>query len=141
MAHLRHNEKSHFMEPLFRRVRLPEILLDRRSREPLHEQIARQLAKSLREGHMSGGSRLPSTRRLAGMLSVSRNTVLLAYESLAADDLIYSVHGSGARVRNFAPPTLPPLTGLLSAAMYPELVTIFADMDGNPFYLRHPDRL
>jgi DNA-binding transcriptional MocR family regulator len=73
------------------------------------------------------------------MLGVSRNTVLVAYESLAADDLIDNVHGSGARVNNFAPVTLPPMTGLLSAAMYPELVTPFADPDGNPLYLRHPD--
>ena len=140
MADLKHNGKSQFMEPLSSRIRLPEILLDRQSRESLHEQITRQVAKAIREGTLRRGCRLPSTRLLARMLGVSRNTVLVAYESLAADDLIHNVRGSGARVNNFAPVTLPPMTTLLSAAMYPELVTLFADPDGNPFYLRHPDR-
>ena len=128
------------MEPLSSLIRLPEILLDRQSRESLHKQITHQVAKAIREGTLRRGCRLPSTRLLARMLGVSRNTVLVAYESLAADDLIHNVHGSGARENNFAPVTLPPMTGILTAAMYPELVTLFADPDGNPFYLRHPDR-
>ena len=140
MADLAHNGNSQFMEPLFKGVQLPEIVLDRQSREPLHEQITRQVAKVIREGSVRRGCRLPSTRLLARMLGVSRNTVMVAYESLAADDLIQSVRGSGARVNNVAPVTLPPITRLLSAAMYPELVTFFADPDGNPFYVRHPDR-
>jgi len=43
MADLTHNGKSQFMEPLSSGIRLPEILLDRQSREPLNEQITRQL--------------------------------------------------------------------------------------------------
>ncbi len=74
------------------------------------------------------------------MLGVSRNTVVIAYETLCAQDLILNVPGSGARVNNFAPMTLPPMARLLSAAMYPALVTLLHDPDGNPFYLRHPDR-
>ena len=70
---------------------------------------------------------VPSTRLLARMLSVSRNTVLVAYESLAADELIHNLHGSGARVTNCSPLALPPMTSLLSAAKYPNLVTLFAD--------------
>jgi DNA-binding transcriptional regulator YhcF (GntR family) len=140
MADLAHNRKSHFMEPLSREIRLPEILLDRQSSEPLHEQITRQVGKAIRGGNLRRGCRLPSTRLLARMLGVSRNTVLIAYETLAAENLIRNLHGSGARVSNFAPVTLPPMASLLSAAMYPELVTLFADPDGNPFYLRHPDR-
>lgn len=121
--------------------RLPEILLARQSSEPLYEQITRQLAQSIREGKLRSGSRLPSTRVLARMLGVSRNTVLIAFESLAARDLIRNAHGSGARVSNYAPVTLPPMASLLSAAMYPEIVTLLDDPDGNPFYLRHPDRI
>ncbi len=86
------------MEPLSSGIRLPEIPLDRQSREPLHQQITRQVAKAIREGNLGRGCRLPSTRLLARMLSVSRNTVLVADESLAADDLIHNVHGSGAHV-------------------------------------------
>src|SRR5436305_12370187 len=77
MADLRQNGKSQFMEPLSSDIRLPDILLDRQSREPLHKQITRQIAHAIREGSMRPGCRLPSTRRLAHMLSVSRNTVLV----------------------------------------------------------------
>lgn len=140
MADLTDNGKSQFMEPLSRQIGLPEIGLDRRSPEPLREQIVRQLTNAIRGGKLPRGSRLPSTRVLASMLGVSRNTVLVAYESLAADDLIRNVRGSGASVNNFAPVTLPPVTGILSAAMYPEVVTLLDDPDGNLFYLRHPAR-
>ena len=119
---------------------MPEIVLDRQSREPLHVQITRQMAGAIRDGRLRRSGRLPSTRLLARMLGVSRNTVLIAYESLAADDLIRNVRGSGTRVNDFAPVTLPPMTGLLAAAMYPETITLLADPDGNPFYIRHPDR-
>lgn len=139
MADLAHNGKSQFMEPPFRSIRLPEVLLDRQSCEPLHQQITRQVVTAIREGNLRCGCRLPSTRLLARMLGVSRNTVLVAYESLAADDLVQNVRGSGALVKNFGPVTLPPMTKLLSAAMYPELVTVLCDPDGNPFYLRHPE--
>ena len=117
-----------------------EILPDRQSRGPIHEQITRQVAKAIREGKLRRDCRLPSTRLLARMPGGSRNPVPVAYESLAADDLIHNAHGSGARVNNFAPVTLPPKTGLLSVVMYPELVAHFADPGGNPFYLRYPDR-
>jgi DNA-binding transcriptional regulator YhcF (GntR family) len=131
-------------EPLhgatMRTGRLPEVLLARQSGEPLYEQITRQLAQSIREGKLRSGARLPSTRVLARMLGVSRNTVLIAYENLAAANLILNAQGSGARVNNFAPVTLPPMASVLSAAMYPEIVTLLGDPDGNPFYLRHPDR-
>jgi DNA-binding transcriptional regulator YhcF (GntR family) len=128
------------MEPLARQMELPNILLARQSGEPLYEQITRQVAQSIREGRLRRGSRLPSTRLLARMLGVSRNTVLIAYENLGAQDLIRNVPGSGARVGNFAPVTLPPIASLLSAAMYPEIGTLLHDPDGNPFFLRHPDR-
>ena len=140
MADLAHNGKIQFMEPLSSRSQWPEILLDRQSGESLHEQITRQVATAIRQGTLRRGCRLPSTRLLARMLGVSRNTVVTAYELLAAEELIRNVHGSGALVNSYAPLTLPPMTGLLAAARYPEVVTLFADPDGNPFYLRHPDR-
>src|SRR5262249_2944374 len=60
IADSRQNGKSHFMEPLARRIRLPEVLLDRASREPLYEQIARQIAQAVRGGKLRHGARLPS---------------------------------------------------------------------------------
>ena len=128
------------MEPLLKTGGFPDILLARQSKEPLYEQITRQLAESIRDGKLGGGCRLPSTPVLARLLGVSRNTVLIAYETLAARNLIRNVHGSGARVSTSAPVKLPSMASVLSAAMYPEMVTIFDDPDGNPLYMRHPDR-
>ena len=127
------------MEPLASRIVVPDILLDRQSREPLHQQITRQIAGAIREGKLRRHMRLPSTRSLARLLGVSRNVAIVAYEALTADGLIRSMHGSGAWINQFAPISLPPIRGLLSAAMYPERLSLFADPDGNLLYIRHPD--
>ncbi len=121
-------------------IALPEILLDQASREPLYKQISGQIAQAIREGKLGSGARLPSTRTLARMLGISRNTVLIAYETLAAEDLILSEHGSGARVNNWAPVGLPTMAKLLYEARYPECITLLGDPDGNPLYLRHDTR-
>ena len=137
MANIGQNEKSHFMEPLLETVTLPEILLDQASGEPLYEQISRQIAQAIRQGKLGRGARLPSTRTMAHMLGVSRNTVLIAYETLAAEDLIRSERGSGAHVNNWAQVALPRMAILLHEAQYPERITLLADPDGNPLYIRH----
>src|SRR6185436_6513161 len=77
-----------------RDVLLPSIVLDRASTLPLFQQLRTQLARAIRDG-LAGGTRLPSTRVLARLLRVSRNTVLAAYDDLAADGLIRSRRGSG----------------------------------------------
>ena len=66
---------------------LPHITLERTGTVPLHRQIGTQLARAIRSG-AADGARLPSSRVLARLLGVSRNTVLIAYEELAAEGLI-----------------------------------------------------
>jgi GntR family transcriptional regulator/MocR family aminotransferase len=121
-------------------IALPEILLDRASREPLHTQISRQIAQAIREGKLGRGARLPSTRTLARMLGTCRNTVSIAYETVAAEDLIRSERGSGTRVHNWVPVALPTMANLLDEARYPECITLLGDPDGNPLYLRRHTR-
>ena len=118
----------------------PGILLNHDSCEPLYEQISRQIAQAIRQGKLGRGARLPATRTMARMLGVSRNTVLIAYETLAAEDLIRSERGSGARVNNWAQVALPRMAILLHEAQYPERITLLADPDGNPLYIRHDMR-
>ena len=141
MADLAHTGEEPLDGATLSTTRLPEILLARQSSEPLHQQIAHQIAQSIRQGDFCRGSRRPSTRVLARMLGVSRNTVLVAYENLAAADLIRIAPGSGARVGDSSPVTLPRVACVLAAAMYPEIVTLLDDPDGNLFYLRHPARI
>src|SRR4051812_46293447 len=82
---------------------------------PLALQIQEQLRVAIREGRLLVGERLPSTRRLAEHLGVSRGTVVEVYEQLVAEGYVDSAVGSGTRVaripgverpdRTEAPPT------------------------------------
>jgi GntR family transcriptional regulator / MocR family aminotransferase len=77
----------------------PELMiaLDRTG-VPLALQIQEQLRAAIREGRLLAGERLPSTRRLAVRLGVSRGTVVEVYEQLVAEGYVVSVVGSGTRV-------------------------------------------
>ncbi|MFY9727176.1 MAG: winged helix-turn-helix domain-containing protein [Bryobacteraceae bacterium] len=117
---------------------MPPILLERISRVPLHRQIYHQVAQSIRCGAIHHQARLPSTRLMAKLLGVSRNTVLAAYDDLAADGLVRGETGSGMRVNGSAPARSGMFFGLghvIRAANYPASVLALADPDGNPIYV------
>ena len=65
---------------------------------PLAQQIQEQLRVAIREGRLLAGERLPSTRRLADQLGVSRGTVVEVYEQLVAEGYVDAAVGSGTRV-------------------------------------------
>ncbi len=65
---------------------------------PLYRQVYRQLKSAILTGRFAPGSKLPSTRALAGDLGVSRNTVILAYEQLLAEGYILGRPRSGTAV-------------------------------------------
>src|SRR4051812_48622264 len=73
------------------------IKLDRTG-APLAVQIQEHLRVAIREGRLAAGERLPSTRRLADHLGVSRGTVVEVYEQLVAEGYVDSAVGSGTRV-------------------------------------------
>lgn len=117
---------------------LPAIALDRSSREPLYRQLSCRIAEAIRGEEIDREARLPSTRLMANLLGVSRNTVLAAYDALMADDLIRGERGSGMRVNG-----KPGVTGMraiglrrvIREAGYPARTISFSDPDGNPLYL------
>ena len=118
---------------------VPPIVLDRESEIPLHRQIYRQIGRAVRGGSIHSGVRLPSTRVMARLLHVSRNTVLAAYDDLTADGLLRGERGSGMRVSPSVPTLGAGLSGLRQAirdAGYPSKVLALEDADGNPLYLR-----
>ena len=77
----------------------PDLLvaLDRGA-GPLGLQIQDQLRAAIRDRRLGAGERLPSTRRLAELLGVSRGTVVDVYEQLLAEGYVESAVGSGTRV-------------------------------------------
>ncbi len=56
----------------------------------LQTQLRRQLVEAIVDGRLSGNEALPSCRRMAQSLGVSRNTVVLAYQALADEGLLIS---------------------------------------------------
>lgn len=68
------------------------------SRLSLQDQIRQRLVESISGGAFPPGSRLPSTRKLAGQLGVARKTVVLAYEQLVEEGLLESRERSGVFV-------------------------------------------
>lgn len=65
---------------------------------PLHAQIYRRLRDNIVGGVLKPGDRLPSARRLASDLVVSRNTVDAAFAQLRAEGLIVRRVGAGTVV-------------------------------------------
>jgi len=94
------------------------------------------MRRAMTSGELPPGARLPSTRALAAKLRVSRNTVIVAYEMLAADNLIQTAKGSGTRVRGTVTyPQLPDPRLILREAQYPVNARHFNDREGNHLYL------
>jgi GntR family transcriptional regulator / MocR family aminotransferase len=79
------------------------LLLDRSRPTALTTQIVEQLRDAIGQGRIAAGARMPSSRRLAEQLDVSRNTVVRAYEWLAIEGYVESRPASGI----FAATSLP----------------------------------
>jgi GntR family transcriptional regulator/MocR family aminotransferase len=69
--------------------------------------LERTLRDALRSGRLAPGTRLPSSRALAGDLGLARNTVAAAYAQLVAEGWLEGRQGAGTRVAlrpAFGPP-------------------------------------
>jgi GntR family transcriptional regulator/MocR family aminotransferase len=66
-----------------------------------------RLRHGILAGSLPAGSRLPPTRALAGELGVARQTVVLAYERLAAEGYVRARTGSGTYVATDLPDAAP----------------------------------
>lgn len=123
---------------------MPALKIKPKSACPLYRQVYNQVRQAILEQKLSAGTRLPSTRALACMLGVSRNTVLNAYEALVADALLAACKGSGThvsmpvdKIRPLATPMGRPfdLSAVLREARFPATSACLRDPDGNPLYL------
>lgn len=71
------------------------LLLDRSRCEGLTLQIVEQLRAAIRSGRLTEGQKLPSSRRLADQLGVSRNTVVKAIDVLESEGYVEARTASG----------------------------------------------
>ena len=70
---------------------------------PLQQKLARGLVDAIRKGAVHPGIRLPSERSLAQALSISRTTVVAAYDALREGGWLESRAGSGTWVCESSP--------------------------------------
>jgi GntR family transcriptional regulator / MocR family aminotransferase len=92
------------------------VELERHRALPLHEQLERTLRGAIREGRLPAGTRLPSSRGLAGELGISRGVVTSAYDQLVAEGYLETRQGAPVRVARGvrAYPPRPPTPSLLA---------------------------
>ena len=66
--------------------------------EKIHVQIENHIKENIENGILQKGSKLPSTREVSKFLSISRNSVITAYEELESEGIIKSLKGKGTFV-------------------------------------------
>lgn len=86
------------------------FFLDPNFQGSLQSQIQQIVASAILAGRLQVGEKLPSSRKLAEHLGISRITVTLAYHELVADDYITSANRSGYFVSETAPTVPLPAT-------------------------------
>ena len=79
------------------------FFLDRQASGGLQMQLRQTVASSILSGRLRVGDRMPSSRKLAKHLKISRITVTLAYQELVADGYLASRDRSGYFVADTAP--------------------------------------
>jgi GntR family transcriptional regulator/MocR family aminotransferase len=77
----------------------------------LARQVYQRVRAAILDGRLRQGDRIPATRELARRLQISRNTVALAYEWLAAEGLVSGRHGAGSFVDAVPVARVRPRTG------------------------------
>lgn len=60
------------------------LQIDRSARTPIYLQITNQIVQLIQQGQLLASSKIPSSRTLANLLSLNRNTVTRSYEELEA---------------------------------------------------------
>jgi GntR family transcriptional regulator / MocR family aminotransferase len=81
------------------------VSIDGNAETPLHQQIYDGLRDAIVSGRLRAGARLPATRMLADNPCVSRNTVILAYDELAAEGYLERRARGGTFVARTLPET------------------------------------
>jgi GntR family transcriptional regulator / MocR family aminotransferase len=73
---------------------------------PLYRQLYEGLRQAILTGQLAAGTKLPSTRQISSDLRISRNTVIIAFEQLRAEEYLESRAKSGTYVTRLLPDEL-----------------------------------
>src|SRR5581483_6118589 len=74
------------------------VTLDHECGIPIYKQIVQGIKRSIIDGRIRAGQRVPSTRELAHVLGVNRLTVLKSFGELVHEGLVETVVGAGTFV-------------------------------------------
>jgi GntR family transcriptional regulator/MocR family aminotransferase len=77
--------------------------IDRSDGSPIYQQLYASLRDAILSGRLARGRRIPASRALADELSISRNTVVAAYDQLFAEGYLETRSGSGSFVTRELP--------------------------------------
>jgi GntR family transcriptional regulator/MocR family aminotransferase len=83
------------------------IALDPSASVPLYRQLYDELRAIILSGQLQAGTRLPSTRTLAGELGIARSTVVIVFERLIAEGYLDGKSRGGTYVARSLPDALP----------------------------------
>jgi GntR family transcriptional regulator/MocR family aminotransferase len=88
---------------MFPPLLLSSLQLDRNSGQPLFRQLYAAIKQAILSGAMQPGMQLPPSRDFCRSLSISRQTVLNAYEQLLAEGYLLGSVGKGTYVNHHLP--------------------------------------
>jgi GntR family transcriptional regulator/MocR family aminotransferase len=108
-------------------MQLP-LKLERQSSQTLQSQLFEQIRGLILSGKLRPGTLMPATRSLSEQLGVSRNTVLLAYDRLIAEDYLQTQEAVGTYVNSHLPVDSLVLKAPAQPLVFPE----------KPHTRRHP---
>lgn len=77
----------------------------------LQQQIRQTVVAAIESGRLQAGARMPSSRRLAEVLDIARNTAVLAYAQLVEEGFLVARERSGYYVATAGRRTAPPESG------------------------------
>ncbi|ADJ27711.1 PLP-dependent aminotransferase family protein [Nitrosococcus watsonii] len=100
-------------------MQLP-LKLERQSKQTLQNQLFEQIRSLILSGKLKPGTLMPATRSLSEQLGVSRNTVLLAYDRLIAEDYLQTQEAVGTYVNSYLPSDSLVLKAPTQPLMLPE---------------------
>ena len=76
------------------------IVVDKHSGVPKYKQIVQSIEMAIAENRLQKGDKLPSVNKVSLEFSISRDTVLLAYDELKKRGIVFAILGKGYFVKS-----------------------------------------